>query len=70
MAYTARKDQLRLFSDGLMEYHLMVTEQGLMINDHLNKYSPCTEQQTMVGPIEINSLSYICSIKPFTNSAL
>ena len=32
--------------DGLMEYHLMVTEQGLMINDHLNKYSPCTEQQT------------------------
>ena len=23
-----------------------VIEQGLMINDHLNKYSPCTEQQT------------------------
>ena len=25
-----------------------VIEQGLMINDHLNKYSPCTEQQTRV----------------------
>ena len=48
MAYTARKDHLRLFSDGLGGIPSQVIEQGLMINDHLNKYSPCTEQQTRV----------------------
>ena len=61
MAYAARKDHLRLFSDGLREYHLMVTEQGLMINDLLNKYSPCTEQQTRVLK------STLTKQKPFAN---
>ena len=39
MAYTAQKYHLRLFSDGLREYHLR-WKQGLMINDHPQQVQP------------------------------